>query len=495
MWGHDMTTVVDYKVIVIGAGSSGLCMGIQLKEQGIDDFLLLDKASGLGGTWYHNTYPGAECDVQSHLYSFSFEPKLDWSQPFGGQKEILRYLNHCADKYDILRHIKFNTGVKKAIWNDESNCWSVTTEDGRVLTSMVVVSALGMFNNVVWPKIKGMHDFKGEVFHSARWDHEVDLTDKKVAVIGIAASAIQFAPEIAKTVSQLNLFQRTANWVVPKENTPYSPEELESFRANPELVSASREDTYRLWNTLATFSDKKVLKNIELSGLERIAQVNDLETRQKLTPSHPFGCKRPLFSDAYYPIFNMPHVSLITEDITQITENGVVTANGQLTEADVIIYSTGFETTTYLNAIEVLGREGERLKDAWSDGAQAYLGVTTSGFPNLFMLYGPNTNQGCILVMIEQQVKYILRQLNRLESEKLDWLDVKKDVMHHFNEQLQVDIKSVDVWHHACGNDFYYRAGPSGRFVTQWPKSMDDFVTATGRVDESSYEVGQTAPN
>jgi len=490
-----MNTEVDYKVIIIGAGSSGLCMAIKLKEQGIDDLVLLDKASGLGGTWYHNTYPGAGCDVQSHLYSFSFEPKLDWSQPFGGQKEILQYLNHCADKYDIRRHIKFNTGVKKAIWNDELNYWKVTTEDGQTLTATAVVSALGMFNNVVWPKIKGMSDFKGKTFHSARWDHEIDLTNKKVAVVGIAASAIQFVPEIAEKVSQLNLFQRTANWVVPKKNTPYLPEELESFIADPELVSTSREETYRLWNTLATFNDKKILKKIEHSGLERIAQVDDLETQRKLTPKHPFGCKRPLFSDVYYPVFNMPHVSLITEDIAEITEAGVVTADGQVSEVDVIIYSTGFETTTYLNAIEVCGRKGQSLTDAWSDGAQAYLGVTTSGFPNLFMLYGPNTNQGCILVMIEQQVKYIMRQLNRLETENIAWLDVKKDVMHHFNEQLQVDIKNVDVWQHSCGNDFYYRAGPSGRFVTQWPKSMDDFALATGKKDESFYEVGELPAN
>jgi cation diffusion facilitator CzcD-associated flavoprotein CzcO len=485
-----VATALDHKVIIIGAGSSGLCMAIKLKEQGIDDLVLLDKASGLGGTWYHNTYPGAGCDVQSHLYSFSFEPKLDWSQPFAGQKEVLQYLNHCADKYDVRRHIKFNNGVTKAVWNDEASYWTVTTEDGKKLTAKVVISALGMFNNVVWPKIKGMPNFKGEAFHSARWNHDIDLTDKKVAVIGIAASAIQFVPEIAKKVGQLNLFQRTANWVVPKKNTPYLPEELESFRSNPELVSTSRKETYRLWNTLATFNDEKILKNIELSGLDRITQVNDPETRAKLTPKHPFGCKRPLFSDVYYPVFNMPHVSLITDDIAEITETGVVTANGQVTEIDVIIYSTGFETTTYLNAIEVMGRGGERLKDAWADGAQAYLGVTTNGFPNLFMLYGPNTNQGCILVMIEQQVKYILRLLDRLESEKIDWLNVKKDVMDSFNEQLQVDIKNVDVWQHSCGNDFYYRAGPSGRFVTQWPKSMDDFSAATGKVDEGSYEVG-----
>ncbi len=483
-----MNNTIDQEVLIIGAGSSGICMGIQLKNAGIEDFMILDKAGGVGGTWYHNTYPGAECDVQSHLYSFSFEPKLDWSRPFGGQAEILEYLNFCTDKYGIREHIKFNTEVASITWNDSNEVWTTVTKSGESICSRIVVSALGMFNNIVWPKIKGRELFSGEHFHSARWNHDIDLHGKKVGVIGIAASAIQFVPEIVDRVSELHLFQRTANWVVPKNNTPYTEQELLAFREEPSLVETSRDETYRLWNTLATFTEKEILSKIEKSGLARIAEVADPKTREALTPQHPFGCKRPLFSDVYYPVFNKDHVHLNTDDIDSIASNGVITSDGLLTEVDVLIYSTGFETTTYLSAIDVKGKNGLDIHDAWSDGPQAYLGISTHGFPNLFMLYGPNTNQGCILVMIEEQVKYIIRRLKTMRSEGILASDIKKDVMRKFNDKLQDDIKGIDVWQHACGNDFYYRAGPSGRFVTQWPKSMDDFAKETDKLEDNFYE-------
>lgn len=483
-----MNNTIDQEVLIIGAGSSGICMGIQLKNAGIEDFIILDKAGGVGGTWYHNTYPGAECDVQSHLYSFSFEPKLDWSRPFGGQAEILEYLNYCTDKYGIREHIKFNTEVASITWNDSNEVWTTVTKSGESICSRIVVSALGMFNNIVWPKIKGRELFSGEHFHSARWNHDIDLHGKKVGVIGIAASAIQFVPEIVDRVSELHLFQRTANWVVPKNNTPYTEQELLAFREEPSLVETSRDETYRLWNTLATFTEKEILSKIEKSGLARIAEVADPKTREALTPQHPFGCKRPLFSDVYYPVFNKDHVHLNTDDIDSIASNGVITSDGLLTEVDVLIYSTGFETTTYLSAIDVKGKNGLDIHDAWSDGPQAYLGISTHGFPNLFMLYGPNTNQGCILVMIEEQVKYIIRRLKTMRSEGILASDIKKDVMRKFNDKLQDDIKGIDVWQHACGNDFYYRAGPSGRFVTQWPKSMDDFAKETDKLEDNFYE-------
>ncbi|MEX2479852.1 MAG: NAD(P)/FAD-dependent oxidoreductase [Gammaproteobacteria bacterium] len=482
---HDSAS--HHRVIVIGAGGGGLCMGIRLKQAGIDDFTLLDKAGGVGGTWYYNTYPGAECDVQSHLYSFSFEPKLDWSRPFAGQAEIVGYMEHCVDKYGLAPHLRLNTPVKRASWLDDAEHWQVETGTGEVLTADVVVSALGMFNNIVWPEIPGIADFAGTYFHSARWDHDYDLTGKRVGVVGIAASAVQFVPEIVERVADVHLYQRTANWVVPKPNAPYTEEQLAYFRAHPEAVRASREEIYDTWNTLCTFNDKEVLAQIEQAGLERIAEVRDPETRRKLTPNHPFGCKRPLFSDLYYPIFNRDNVHLVTTDIEHITPRGVLTRDGECREVDCLIYSTGFETTTYLNAIEVTGRRGRPLREAWDDGAQAYLGITTAGFPNLFMLYGPNTNQGCILYMIEQQVDYVVRQLQRMDQEKLAWIDVKPDVMTSFNEELQQALRAVDVWQATCGNDFYYRA-KSGRMVTQWPHSMDAFTAATTRQDAAAYE-------
>lgn len=476
-----------HKVIIIGAGSAALCTAYHLQKIGIDDFILLEKGDGLGGTWFWNQYPGAECDVQSHLYSFSFEPNPNWSRPFAGQEEILAYFNHIADKYDIRRRIQFNTEISALHWQDNEAVWEITTANGEHLSANIVVSAIGMFNNIVWPNIDGIDTFKGEYWHSARWNKTHDLSGKRVGVIGIAASAIQFVPEIAPQVEQLHLYQRTANWVVPKNNNPYTPEQLQKFRDDPTSLEASRQEIYKVWNTLATFDDKQVLAEIERQGLERIAEVNDPATREKLTPNHPFGCKRPLFSDQYYPVFNRENVELITTDIDHVSEHAIVTTDGEQREVDTIIYSTGFYTTSYLQALDVTGRNGIHIKDAWADGAQAYLGVNTSGFPNLFMLYGPNTNQGCILYMIERQVEYAMRQIARIESEQLAWLDIRKDVMDSFNDKIQKDIANVDVWQAECGNDFYYRSG-SGRFVTQWPHSMDAFAEQTQRPNPEAYD-------
>ena len=482
------TNQTQHHVVIIGAGSAGLCMGVQLKKAGIDDFVILEKGVGVGGTWYWNQYPGAECDVESHLYSFSFEQKLDWSRPFAGQKEILEYLNGIADKYDVRRHICFDTAVARLKWQHDAGRWHVATDDGRVFDAQIVISAIGMFNEIHWPDIPGIHDFTGNCWHSARWNNSHDLSGERVGVIGIAASGIQLAPEISPLVEQLYLFQRTANWVVPKPNAPYTDEQLDYYRQHPEAVQQSREEIYAVWNTLATFGDKQFLADMEQSGLERIAEVEDPATRRKLTPDYPFGCKRPLFSDLYYPMFNRDNVELVTETIERITANSIITIDGQRRELDTIICSTGFETTSYLTTLQVTGRDGVALTDAWSDGAQAYLGMSTAGFPNLFMLYGPNTNQGSLLFMLERQSEYVMRQLRRMDDEKLAWMDVRPEVMRAFNDQLQADIDKVDVWKADCGNDFYYRSA-SGRFVTQWPHSMDEFTARTSKANVEAYEV------
>ena len=482
-------TIEQTRILIIGAGSAGLCTAVQLRRAGFDDFVIVEKGEGVGGTWFWNQYPGAECDVQSHLYSFSFEPKTDWSRPFAGQQEILEYLNMVADKYDIRSRIRFNAAVERLEWQDDAGVWHVDMADGSRYEAQVVVSAIGMFNNIVWPSIPGIEDFKGSYWHSARWDQTHDLTGERVAVIGIAASAIQFVPEIAPLAGELKLFQRTANWVVPKHNTPYTEAELAHFRDHPEAVQENREAIYKVWNTLATFSDKKVLAEIEQSGLERLAEVADAEVRAKLTPNHPFGCKRPLFSDVYYPVFNRDNVKLVTEDIAGITPTGIRTVDGVEHTVDTIIYSTGFYTTAYLTAFELRGRNGLDINDAWADGAQAFLGMNTSGFPNLFMLYGPNTNQGSILYMLERQVEYVVRQIQHIDQNQLAWIDVKRDVMDEFNAQLQQDCANVQVWQADCGNDFYYRH-KSGRFVTNWPHSMDEF---SRRTREAGAEVFDSA--
>ncbi len=475
-----------YRVAVIGAGPGGLCTGIRLRQSGIEDFVILEKADGVGGTWWHNRYPGAECDVQSHLYSFSFEPKADWSRPYAGQPEILAYMEHCADKYGLGPFIGFGDAVEAAQWNEPEALWILTTRSGRRVRTRVVVSAQGMFNGLAYPDVAGLDCFKGVAFHSARWQHDHSLRGRRVAVIGSAASAVQFIPEIAPQVDSLTVYQRTANWVLPKADAPYSDQQLEHFRRDPQAVAALRRKIHDDLEGVITFSDPSVLRAAEAAGLENLSVVKDAAARQKLVPKHPFGCKRPLASNVYYPVFNEPHVSLVTTPIAAVTPRGIVTDDGVERAADTLILATGFKTGRYLSAIEVTGRNGIRLEDAWSNGAEAYLGMTTAGFPNLFMLYGPNTNNGSILLMLERQVNYLLRALRRLEREGLAWMDVRPEVMRCYNGALQRDIEQVEVWGAGCNG--YYRA-PSGRVVTQWPHTMAEFAARTAADDAGAFEV------
>ena len=477
--------IYDHRIIVIGAGPGGICTAIKLLEAGIQDFVVLEKAGGVGGTWWHNRYPGAECDVKSHLYSYSFELKRDWSRPFAGQAEILEYLEFVATKYGIKSHIRFEHEVRTARWADQDARWTVETADGQVFRAPILVSGMGMFNELEMPSFAGLDEFGGTLFHSARWNRAHDLSGKRVAVIGSAASAVQFIPEIAHQTAKLHIFQRTANWVAPKEDTPYSAEQLAHFTSDPNAIHASRAQIYKELNEFILFSDPVKQNEYTQFALDNIAVVKDPALRKKLTPTHPFGCKRPLFSNLYYPVFNLPQVELVTDKVERLSKKGVVSAAGVEREVDTVILATGFKVTQYLSAIEVSGRNGVRLDDAWSDGAQAYLGITTSGFPNLFMLYGPNTNNGSIISMLEIQVDYILKQIKRLEREQLAFIDLRPEVERSYNDSMQKEIKAVEVWAANCGN--YYSA-KSGRIVTQWPHTIDEFASRMVRPDEQVYE-------
>jgi cation diffusion facilitator CzcD-associated flavoprotein CzcO len=473
------------RIAIIGAGPGGLCAGIRLAQAGFEDFVILEKAAGPGGTWYHNRYPGCACDIPSFLYSFSFEPKLDWSRPYGSQAEILAYFEHCARKYDLLPRCRFGCGVASARWDERRARWTLGLESGESLEADVVVSALGMFNDLAWPEIPGRADFAGAQFHSARWDFDHDLSGETVGVIGSAASAVQFVPEIVEQAAQLHLFQRTANWVMPKQDQPFSAEQLAFFAAHPEAVAAGRDVIYRGVDGGMTFSDPVAVAEMEASVLAAIEIVRDPALRAKLRPQHPFGCKRPLLSNDYYPAFNRPNLELVTDRIERITKDAVVTEDGRSRRVDTLIFATGFATTKYLSAIDVVGRGGQRIDEAWSDGACAYLGITTAGFPNLFMLYGPNTNNGSILTMIEAQVDYAVRQIRRIADEDLAWIDVRPDAMARYNDDVQAAIARVKAWQADCHG--YYR-GPRGRIVTQWPYSMTEFRERTSKPDPEAYE-------
>jgi len=461
-------------------------MAIRLKQAGFEDLVVLEKGSGVGGTWYHNRYPGCACDIQSHLYSFSFEIKHDWTRPYAPQGEILAYLEHCARKYDVLRHCRFESEAQSARWDDQRACWTLTLASGESLEADVVVSAIGMFNEIAWPAIEGFDAFEGTRFHSARWDWGHDLSGETVGVIGSAASAVQFVPEIVKQARQVHLFQRTANWVIPKEDEPYGPEDLERFGRDPEASLALRSEIFEQVDGSITFSDPAALAEMEAAVMASIEVVDDPKLREKLKPQHPFGCKRPLLSNDYYPAFNRTNLELVTNPIDRITRDSVSTADGAERRVDTLIFATGFETTKYLSAMDVRGREGRNIEEAWNDGAHAYLGITTTGFPNLFMLYGPNTNNGSIITMLEWQVDYALGKIRRIAEEGLAWIDVRSDAMARYNEEVQEAIAGVRVWQADCNG--YYRS-PSGRVVTQWPYSMSEFRQRTDKVDADAFEV------
>lgn len=474
------------RIAIIGAGPGGLCTGKRLLDEGIDTFVIFEKSDGVGGTWNLNRYPGCECDVQSALYSFSFEFKADWSKPYGTQPEILDYMRGVADKYKLLPHCRFNTAVTGATWNDDTSTWTLTLDSAATYESDVVISAIGMFNEVAWPTIDGLDGFGGTLFHSAQWDWDHDLTGERVAVIGSAASAVQFVPEIRKVAGQVHVFQRTANWVAPKVDTPYTEDELARFRVDPTPLLQFRAEVEDSMNKGMTFANREKLKLSVAACMAAIDQVKDPEVRAKLVPDHPFGCKRPLMSNLYYPAFNEPNLELVTDPIERITAKAVITADGVERVVDTIILATGFAATKYLSAIDVRGRGGRHVNDAWADGAQAYLGITTSGFPNLYMLYGPNTNNGSILTMIEYQVDHVLQHIRRLCNDGVIWIDVKPEPMAKFNDEVQKAIAGVEVWNVACNG--YYRT-PSGRIVTQWPFSMTEFRRRTETIDSDAFDV------
>jgi len=473
------------RIGIIGAGAGGICSAIKLRGAGFDDFVLLEQSSGLGGTWFHNRYPGLTCDIKSHLYSFSFAPKLDWSRPFGTRDEILAYLEEVVDAHDLRDRIRFGTKVTQATWDEERSEWTVTTASGETFAFDLLVAGVGMFTELNWPEIEGLDSFAGTMFHTARWEVDHRLDGERVGVIGSAASAVQLIPEVAKVADRLHLFQRSANWVLPKEDVPWTSEQLREFRSRPDMVARSRTEIFEQIDPHLTFSNPEMLALATEAGRQAIAVVKDPEVRRKLTPHTPYGCQRPLMSNDYYPTFNRPNVELVVEPIRRITSDAVVTSDGSERRVDTLVLATGFKTTSFLSTIDVQGRGGVDLAASWAEGAHAHLGITTAGFPNLFMLYGPNTNNGSILYMLECQADYVVRALEWMDASGLGWIDVRPEVETRYNEELQHDLDTIGVW--AAGNCHNYYRGASGRIVTQWPHSMSEYRRRTERLAPGDF--------
>jgi cation diffusion facilitator CzcD-associated flavoprotein CzcO len=476
--------VKRYRVVVIGAGPGGICAGVRLLEAGYRDFAIIDKASGVGGTWYHNRYPGAECDVMSHLYSFSFELNPEWSQRYARQPEIREYLERCVKKYALEPHLQLGSAVRAATWDEARATWRLELENGSAVEADVIISAVGMFNEPSWPDIEGLDEFEGTIFHSARWLDGHDLTGERVAIIGSAASAVQMVPEVAPVADQLFLFQRTAIWVLPKDDRPYTDEDRERFRNDPDAMPELRQKLIDSVNAMMTFSDLEARRNAEAAGRDNLAKVLDDDVRRKLTPQMPWGSRRPIVSNVYYPAFNRTNVEVVTDGIARITPDGIETVDGVTRQVDTIVLATGFAVTKYFAAIDVVGRDGRRLQEEWVGDPYAYLGVVAPGYPNVFMLYGPNTNNGSIMYMIECQVEYAVRMVRWMDETNTAWMDVRPELVEAYNEQLQRDLDEIEVWQVERGG--YYR-GASGRIVTQWPYTMADHCARLRADGPESY--------
>ncbi|GAA2884166.1 NAD(P)/FAD-dependent oxidoreductase [Streptosporangium fragile] len=453
-------------VAIIGAGFGGLCMAIQLQRAGVDSYTIFEAGAGVGGTWRDNTYPGAGCDIPSHLYSFSFEKYSSWTRRYPGQQEILRYLEMCADKYGLRPKIRLNTAVTGAAFDEALGRWRVRTAAGEELFD-VVVSAVGQLSRPQLPDIPGMSSFLGPAFHSARWDHSADLTGRRVAVIGSGSSAAQLIPRVAEAAGHLDVFQRTPNWVIPKPDATFGPALRTAFRYVPFLQRGYREWIHRyveatLYPALAGGWSAEALRRHALDHLR--AQVPDPALRAKLTPSYPIGCKRVVIDSEFYPALTRPDVDVVTDRITRIVPGGVETAAG-LREADVIVYATGFQTSDPLAPVEVTGRGGRRLAEAWREGAEAYLGIAVPGFPNLFLLYGPNTNLGhnSIIFMIECQVRYVLGCLAHIAARGP--MEVRPEAMAAWRRNLDRAMADM-VWQAGC-TSWYKNA--AGRVTNNWP--------------------------
>jgi cyclohexanone monooxygenase len=478
-------------VAVLGAGFGGIAMGIQLKRAGYD-FTIYEKSDGVGGTWRDNSYPGAACDVPSHLYSFSFELNPWWSRTYATQPEILAYIERCTDQYGVRPHVRTNTVIKEARWDETTQQWVLTSDVGDTFTAQVLVSGLGMLNVPHVPDIPGKDRFRGRMFHSSRWDHSKPVAGERVASIGTGASAIQYVPAIAPEVEHLTVFQRTPIWITPRLDRPYTPDEQRRFARNK---LAARRERWQIWWTyqrsrFEADSQTTVLQTeLAKSYLER--KIEDPELRAKLTPDYPVGCKRPLISREWLPALTRPNVRLVTDPITEFTEAGVRTADGEEHAVDTIIFGTGFRANEYLTAVDIYGRNGRRLHDDWRDGAEAYLGLTVSGYPNLYLLYGPNTNGvNSVIFMHEAQAHYVMRALRAMTRWRIGALEVRRRAMSRYNRRIQSLMPKM-VWLAGCSN---YFQTPRGKVVTQLPYSGGEYWLRTRLLQIWNYRVTRRKP-
>jgi cation diffusion facilitator CzcD-associated flavoprotein CzcO len=482
----------DPAIVIIGCGFSGIGMAIQLKKAGFHDFVILEKNDAPGGTWWDNTYPGCACDVPSHMYSFSYELNPEWSRMFAPQPEIWEYLTRCVRKYGIKEHIHNGCAVERLEWDDATRRWRVATASGDVYTARAVVSGVGALHVPSVPEIPGADRFGGPVFHSAQWDASVDLAGKRVAVIGTGASAIQFIPQIAEQASHVDVFQRTPPWIHPRPDFEIPAAVRKVFRAAPPVMRAFRDGIYWTLETraLGFAVNTRLMAPLQKMALRHIErQIGDPELRARVTPDYTIGCKRILLSSDYYPALTRPNVELVTEPIAEITPSGLVGGEGTSYDADVIVYGTGFKVIDSITELNVIGRDGVKLQDVWQDGVEAFLGITVPGFPNLFLLLGPNTGLGhnSVVFMIESQVHHVMSCLRMLARDHAETIEVKASSLRRFNDGIQRRLRHA-VWSEGGCKSWYLDADGVNR--TLWPGFSFEYWARARRARRADYLVG-----
>jgi cation diffusion facilitator CzcD-associated flavoprotein CzcO len=482
--------VDDFPIAIIGAGFAGIGAAIRLIKAGIHSFTIFERAGEIGGTWRDNTYPGCACDVQSHVYSLSFEQNPEWSRRYATSWEIQEYLLRVVDKWKLREHMRLNTEIIEARFEDGPGSWTLTTNQGDTFAARVVLCGVGGLVDPSYPNIKGIESFEGDMFHTARWNHGVDLANKRVAVIGTGASAVQVVPSIAPIVAKLSVFQRTAAWVVPKFDRVYEKRGIRWMKRFPFLLRVSRFIKYWISELLGplVFLDSRLLSAIgtKLSMWNLRRQVADPKLREKLTPNFQFGCKRVLVSDDYWASFERENVDLVTEPIEAIRPEGIETTDGTLHVFDAIVLATGFLLGLAAAPFRVIGRNGRTLDCAWKNGAVAYKGMTVAGFPNWFIMMGPNTGPGhtSVLVYTEAQIAHALQAIKKIRAENLKFMDIRQDIQDRYNEGIQKRMKHM-VW----GGCKSWYLDEDGSNHSLYPGFAAEYVLRTRKLHPRDYEI------
>ncbi len=463
------------RIAIVGAGFAGVGMAVVLRRAGFTDLVVFERGDRVGGTWRDNAYPGAACDVPSHLYSFSFAPKHDWAHKFSRQADILAYIEDVADRFGVRDSIRLGTAVHAATYAQSTQEWRLTLSDGTEQVFDILIPAVGQLSVPSIPAFAGLSDFQGRHFHASRWDASAKLENAHVAIVGSAASAVQIVPELAKTCGKLSVFQRSPNWIIPRGNHAFGTFTQGLFKKLPIARRALRSFIYSYQESLFGAFRTGSRRNRWVTGMARkhlAAQVADPDLRARLTPGYTLGCKRLLVSDDYLPSFSRPNVELVTETIERFTPTGIRTLDGQERAFDTVVFATGFDVRNSLAPVKITGRDGTSLSDTWRDGPHAYLGVTVPAFPNMFLLYGPNTNLGhsSIIFMLECQFGYIRQCIEKLAASDAGAMDVRQAVCDAYNAKLHASLAGT-VWSTGCGNWY----GQGGRITANWSGSTTQY--------------------